>query len=165
MYQNILLALDDSPTADLVLHEALKLAETGCKITAVTVIENPLPIYGLPNVMYGTSDAAAFSYEDMQEIAVLKSTNILNKAKSDAEQLGNIQIETHLIHSDPMASPDIASAIEKAAKKYHADLIVIGTHGRSGIARLLLGSVSEQLIRQSRLPVLLIRSQTDESDK
>jgi len=51
----------------------------------------------------------------------------------------------------------VSDAIEQEAESWHADLIVIGTHGRRGFRRLLLGSVAENLIRTSTKPVLLIR--------
>lgn len=52
---------------------------------------------------------------------------------------------------------DAASVIVQAAAELHADLIVMGTHGRRGIARLVLGSVAEQVARNSHCPVLLLR--------
>jgi nucleotide-binding universal stress UspA family protein len=54
----------------------------------------------------------------------------------------------------------VADAILKSAKKLRADLIVIGTHGRRGGARLIMGSDAENVVRQSNVPVLLIRSKT-----
>ncbi len=51
-----------------------------------------------------------------------------------------------------------ADEIVKAAKEWHSDIIVIGSHGRSGIGRVLLGSVAEGVMRQTRCPVLVVRS-------
>lgn len=51
---------------------------------------------------------------------------------------------------------DLPDAIEDAAKEFGADLIVVGTTGKSGVERMLLGSVSHKLLRQSRIPVLLV---------
>ena len=52
----------------------------------------------------------------------------------------------------------IAKVIEDEAKRWEADLIVIGTHGRSGLSRLLLGSVAEGVARSAAVPVLLVRA-------
>jgi nucleotide-binding universal stress UspA family protein len=53
----------------------------------------------------------------------------------------------------------IASVIEGEARRWQADLIVIGTHGRSGLSRLLLGSVAEGVVRVASVPVLLVRAE------
>lgn len=55
----------------------------------------------------------------------------------------------------------IADTIVAEADKWKADLIVLGTHGRRGIRRLVMGSVSEGVIRRTTLPVLLARSETE----
>jgi nucleotide-binding universal stress UspA family protein len=52
----------------------------------------------------------------------------------------------------------IADLVVDQAKKWHADLIVIGTHGRRGISRVLLGSDAEQIVRAAPTPVLLVRA-------
>ncbi len=152
MYQNILVALDGSPTAHQALQEALKIANAGSKIIAISVVENPLIGYSAPVMPY--------DFAIMHDAFVQQSKNILEQAKHEVQSHGNIQIETHVIDLNPHASYDISLAILDAAKKYHADLIVMGTHGRQGIKRFFLGSIAEQLIHQSHLPVLLIRDQS-----
>ncbi|MNT96676.1 hypothetical protein D3C72_2388300 [compost metagenome] len=54
---------------------------------------------------------------------------------------------------------DIGASINEAARLWGADLLVIGTHGRRGVRRLVLGSVAEAVIRQSTTPVLLVRGE------
>ena len=51
-----------------------------------------------------------------------------------------------------------ADLIVRQAKKWHADLIVIGTHGRRGVRRIVMGSDAEQIVRTSPVPVMLVRS-------
>jgi nucleotide-binding universal stress UspA family protein len=53
-----------------------------------------------------------------------------------------------------------APAIVEAARVAHADLVVMSTHGRSGIGRLILGSVAESVLRGTRTPILLVRDQS-----
>jgi len=60
-------------------------------------------------------------------------------------------IETHLVKGEP------SDAIVQAAKDFECDLIVMGTHGRRGFSRALMGSVAEQVIRSSVVPVLTVR--------
>jgi nucleotide-binding universal stress UspA family protein len=54
--------------------------------------------------------------------------------------------------------PDVASVILRQASELEADLIVLGTHGRRGLTRILMGSDAEAVLRRSRLPVLLVRA-------
>jgi nucleotide-binding universal stress UspA family protein len=64
--------------------------------------------------------------------------------------------ETELLETE---GKRVASVIDDDAKRWPADLIVIGTHGRSGISRLLLGSVAEGVVRGASVPVLLVRAE------
>ena len=153
MYQNILVAIDGSPISNLALHEALRLAKDGSKVRAVTMIENPLAGYGTPMITY--------NYETVHDALVEEGKNILRKAENDAKHLGDLNIETLLIDIGPQADFEVAPAILTAADDFHADLIVIGTHGRHGLKRFFLGSVAEAVIRQSRIPVLSIRGEPD----
>ncbi|ETX07011.1 MAG: hypothetical protein ETSY2_13710 [Candidatus Entotheonella gemina] len=62
-----------------------------------------------------------------------------------------------------VASGDPADAIVHVAKEHHADLIVMGTHGRTGLAHAFLGSVAEKVVRHASCPVLVARSQAAEA--
>ena len=59
-------------------------------------------------------------------------------------------------------SPNAADAIVDYAKDVHADLIIVGTHGRSGMSRLLMGSVAEHVVRSAACPVLVVRPRAHE---
>lgn len=159
MYNNILVAIDGSHTSDLALREAIKLAkEGGSKLIAVTVLDNPLQSYSTPS--YYTS----FSFDEAHKDFYRFAENVLENAECVAEKMGNLKIKTCLVDMGLNSGHnDIAPAIENVAKDYHADLIVIGTHGRRGYKHFFLGSVAEQVVRQARIPVLLIRSR-DEAD-
>ncbi len=152
MYKNIVVAIDGSSTADHAFREALKLATSTTKIIAVAVLDNPLQSYGTPYTN-------AFNFDEAHAQFKTIADNILEHAESEAMRIANVKIKTCLVDMGKHSGHnDIAPAITRIADDYHADLIVIGTHGRSGIKRFFLGSVAEQLIRQTRLPVLLIRS-------
>jgi len=84
--------------------------------------------------------------------------------EAKAIELGTRQLRTHLIaegivdsHADVRVAPDPAHEIVDYAKEIHADLIVIGTHGRTGVSRLIMGSVAEHVVRTARCPVLVVR--------
>jgi len=152
MYNNIVVAIDGSSTADHAFREALKLATINTKITAVAVLDNPLQSYSTPY-------SNMFNFEEAHAQFHTIADSILENAETEAMRIANIKIKTCLVDMGSNSGHnDIAPAITRVADDYHADLIVIGTHGRSGIKRFFLGSVAEQLIRQSRVPVLLIRS-------
>lgn len=152
MYQNILVALDGSPTSHLALKEALKIADVSSKIIAISVVENPLIGYSAPTM--------AYDFAIMHDAFLQHCKNTLEQARNKVNSQSNIHIETHVIDLNPHSSYDIPRAILDAAQTYQADLIVMGTHGRQGIKRFFIGSIAEQLIRQSHLPVLLIRDQS-----
>ena len=63
------------------------------------------------------------------------------------------------VHLDVRVADQVASAILDAAREQHVDLVAIATHGRSGLARFLLGSVADKVVRGTTLPVLLYRPQ------
>jgi nucleotide-binding universal stress UspA family protein len=148
MYTHILVAIDGSDTAQQALFEALKLAEGGGHIRVVTVVENPLAGYGTPARTYG--------YRVVHELLLERGRQLLAKVIRDTQHLEHLSIETHLIDMGSVDSDDIAPAILADSEDYHADVIVMGTHGRSGVKRFLIGSVAERVIRQSMIPVLVV---------
>ena len=75
-------------------------------------------------------------------------TQLRQRAAANAEG----PVEVRLEHGDP------ADEVVRVANEMHADLIVMGTHGRSGIGRLLMGSVAEQVLREAPCPVLIVKS-------
>jgi nucleotide-binding universal stress UspA family protein len=62
-----------------------------------------------------------------------------------------------------MLTGDPANAIVKLADEEHVDMIVLGTHGRTGLARLLMGSVAEAIVRRANCPVLTYKHHADKS--
>jgi universal stress protein A len=75
------------------------------------------------------------------------------------EELHQIQVpEAKISVEHWLAEGNPAAAILKAASDSHCDLIVMGTHGRKGLGRLLLGSVAEQVVRLAPCPVLTVRT-------
>ena len=155
MYRNILVAVDGSPSSELALCEALKFSDGGAQLTVVTVVDNPLVVYDHNSPYFSGFNFAAAHTEFIQEAEM-----ILEDAVEDAERMAAVKVKTRLIDLGLKASHrEIASAIEQAAKDAHADLIVLGTHGRMGAKRFFMGSIAEQVVRQSHFPVLLVRDQ------
>ena len=149
MFKRILVPIDGSSTSALGLREAVKLATTdGARIRLVHVV-NELVVMSSP-------DAAAFVNADL--IGVLRDAGrkILAKASAQVQKAG-VEPESVLIESFGATAAD---KIVGEARKWKADIIVLGTHGRRGLRRALMGSDAEQVVRSSTVPVLLVRSKT-----
>lgn len=142
-YKRILVPVDGSPTSNTGLDEALKLARAGSsRIRLVHVIDDTLA--------FSSPDGAGVNY-------VLDS---LRKAGRDAlasaadrVRRSKVEVEDDLVEN---VTGRVADAIVERAKRWRADLIVMGTHGRRGFDRLLLGSNAELVVRNSPVPVLLV---------
>jgi nucleotide-binding universal stress UspA family protein len=145
MYQRILVAIDDSPTAERALHEALDLAQVvGGRVLIVTVVDL------VPLTWEGAFADPTLIWDALTQ----EAEKLLQKRTADLHT--NVEIETRLLKNNA-SEQRIPEVIEAEAESWQADLIVIGTHGRRGINRILLGSVAEGLARIARKPVLLIR--------
>lgn len=146
MYQRILVPVDGSPTSDKGLDEAVKLARlTGAELRLVHVVDQLSFASGLDPYGAYAGDL----------ITSLRETGegVLAQAKSRVETLG-IKVESRLF--DNFANR-VSDMVIEEARDWGADLIVIGTHGRRGISRWMLGSDAEQIVRMAPVPVLLIR--------
>ncbi|MEC4675706.1 MAG: universal stress protein [Nitrospirota bacterium] len=86
--------------------------------------------------------------------SIQRHENALNKIKSNAEE-ESIKVDTALVKSRPPES--IHEAIIEYAKEKKADIIVMGSHGRTGIKRLLMGSVAERVIGHTTSSVLVVK--------
>ncbi|MCK9200121.1 MAG: universal stress protein [Gallionella sp.] len=146
MYQRILVPIDGSDTSERALREAIKLADGKAQLRLLHVVEE---IYPLDAEGYAFVDYAA-----LREVARSSGERLLAKARETASQAG-AEAETSLLEAE---GERVASVIDAEARNWPADLIVIGSHGRSGFSRLLFGSVAEGVVRGASVPVLLVRS-------
>ncbi len=147
MYERILGAVDGSPVSDRALGEAVKLAQlTGGELRVITIVDSPLR--HLPDY------AVYYNPEPLREAALKAADDVLAKAR---EQVGDkVKAKFDRVCQE-RASEEVAERIELEAEDAKADVIVMGTHGRRGVRRLMLGSVAEGLLRVSNRPVLLVR--------
>lgn len=147
MYQRILVPIDGSKTSERALQEAIKVADRKAQLRLIYVLEE---IYLV--------DAEGYAYIDIAELQkAMRETGERTLALAQEKvQRSGMAVETVLLEA---AGERIAGVIGKDAQQWHADLIVIGTHGRSGLNRLLLGSVAEGVVRVASVPVLLIRAE------
>ena len=144
MYKRILVAVDGGETANAALQEAIKLAkDDGSQIRLLHVVDLTMA--------YSIAEAPhIFEYRKAME----ESGKSLLAGCSTWTRSAGVQFDTKCV---VMFAKHVYDVIEEEAAQWPADLIVIGTHGRRGIRRLLLGSVAEGLTRISSKPILLVR--------
>jgi nucleotide-binding universal stress UspA family protein len=146
-YRRILVPVDGSPTSNAGLREAIALAKgQGASLQVVHVVDyHALAMSGLEAGVYAN---------DLIANLTESGRRIVKRAEGDARKAG-IPVKGVLLESP--AGP-AAGAIVRQARKAKADLIVIGTHGRRGVRRMLMGSDAEEVVRASPVPVMLVRS-------
>jgi len=136
MFKKILVPLDGSKLAELALPYAAQLAATlGSEITLLTVI--------------GSSDEHDTNRVYLEGVAKEINQDAKKHLKKDE---GAVKVETAIVVGDP------AEKIVDYAATGKISLIIMGSHGRSGIGRWALGSVAEKVIRAGSTPVLLVRT-------
>jgi nucleotide-binding universal stress UspA family protein len=147
MYKKILVPVDGSATSKRGLEEAMRIAtDSGGTIRLVHVVDElvmvdpEVPIY----------------YQAM--IESLRESGKATLAKSEAAvKAQGIPVQALLLETMGMRAADL---IVEQATDWPADLIVMGTHGRRGLRRVVLGSDAELVIRQTTVPVMLLRSES-----
>ena len=143
-YQNILVPVDGSETSFAAVAKAAELAKAfGSKITVVQVLT--LDPY------IAAEYITANQTNDLIERARASIVKTLEEAKQKFTEQG-VEAETKLLEAQV-----IAREITNAAKELNADLIVIGSHGRTGLKKLFLGSVAQSILSEGTTPVLIVR--------
>ena len=146
MYNRILVPVDGSATSNLGLAEAIKLAKlTGARLLLLHAVD-----IAAISLTPEAATAAPGLFDAMRDAG----EQVVSKAKATVESAG-LTAETILVDT---LSGRVSDLVVDQAKEWRADLIVIGTHGRRGVSRLLIGSDAEQIVRAAPVPVLLVRA-------
>ena len=139
-FSNIVVAIDGSAPSEAAFEAACSLAgDRGGMLTAVFVRE-PRPSFHAHHIDW--------AYDD--EEARRAGFTALRRAAEAATRKRGLTIETKLLDGD------IVDEIVAYAQKIGADTIVVGSHGRTGLQRALVGSVAERFMRTSTIPVLVV---------
>lgn len=145
MYKHILVATDGSDAAERAMRDGFELAKVlGAKISVLTITK---PWYA---VAPGELMVAFPEDEYLAGVQQLAKTN-LETADKIAAEIGVTTETIHLVHDH------IYEGIIEVAQKNSCDLIVMGSHGRSGLARIFLGSETQKVLAHTRIPVLVHR--------
>jgi nucleotide-binding universal stress UspA family protein len=148
MYQRILIATDGSDLAGKAVDYGLALAKRlDVPVTAVTVTESWSAVELDRMARRGSQNPIA----QFEEMAAAAATNILEKVKQTARSQGVACDVVHVQDQHP------AEGIIAAAKDKGCDLIVMASHGRRGIDRVLLGSQANEVLTHSKVPALIVR--------
>jgi nucleotide-binding universal stress UspA family protein len=146
MYKHVLIPTDGSEVAQKGVDHGLSLARSvGAKVTIVMVTER-FPVAPGPDWIPGPTEIA--DYDARQKEGAAK---VLGEIKAAADRLGVVSDAVHV----PEAQP--AEAIVATANKRQCDLVVMASHGRRGLSRLLLGSQTSEVLVSSPVPVLVVR--------
>jgi nucleotide-binding universal stress UspA family protein len=148
MYRHILIPTDGSELAHKAVVHGLSLAKVvGAKATAL-IVESSFNVYDVPASRANLMSAA---FEEYARQAGAQGALILNRVADDAKAAG-VQCDTVQMIQDHPYEAIIATAKEKGC-----DLIVMASHGRSGIAAMILGSVTAKVLAHTTIPVLVCR--------
>jgi universal stress protein A len=141
LFHKILCPIDLSEQSLAALDVALKVAQ-----------QNDAKLY-LLNVAPVPAGAAGFQPVPLDPYPYLEKDRQQQLAKLAREKIpGSVRYETLVINGDP------AERVLEASRALEADLIVMGSHGRKGLSRIVLGSVAERVVRESSTPVLTAHS-------
>ncbi|CAB3738911.1 MULTISPECIES: universal stress protein [Achromobacter] len=147
MYERILVPIDGSPTSDLGLKEAMRLAAlTHGSLRLIHVIDEMS--FALASDSYGVYAG------ELLDLLQQNGEELLAKAQALARAQG-LPVDTVLYEN---LQKTVQQRVVDEAIDWRADVIVIGTHGRRGVRRMMLGSSAEGVARTSPVPVLLVRA-------
>lgn len=153
MYQKILVPVDGSTTSDQAIAAAIGLARSfGSQLRLVHVVEEMAYLAGYDQFGGYSGELVRVMRESGQRV--------LDEAVERVRREG-IPVEGVLFDQ---FGERLAETVARDARAWDADLIVVGTHGRRGMSRALLGSGAEQIIRLAPTPTLVIRTPEPQSD-
>ncbi|MFC2025206.1 universal stress protein [Chloroflexota bacterium] len=152
MYQKVLVPVDGSELAECVLPHIESIAK-GCCVKNVTFIYVVKPV----------SSSIWAGEESLPRLIMEASNRMESEARATGERylmqlLGRVKYDGVDIQSQVMFGDHVADVIADYATKNEADLIIISTHGRSGISRWAWGSVADRILRATCVPVLMVRA-------
>ncbi len=144
-YSNILIAIDGSSCSMNALEKGIELAKAlSANVMLLSVVDM--------TTMIDTAGVGAVMDTNAEKIFQEEAQKLLKRAMKKYPYAKMTPITEEGIPKE---------AINPIAEKHHADLIVMGTHGRTGLEHFFMGSVAEQVIRHAKIPVMVVNSSED----
>jgi nucleotide-binding universal stress UspA family protein len=156
-FGRILVPLDGSSTAAMVLEPAAALARSGDATLVLLRVVQPVPMASVPPM--GFAGGAVVEDEAATHLLARQAKGDLETAARELAELGVTAVERHVI-----VEPGVGRAILDFANRHRVDLIAMTSHGR-GASRLVIGSIADKLLRGSSLPILLRRPALQGADR
>ena len=145
-FSHLLVPYDGSDPARAALALALSLTGGGASLTVLTIVDETAVI-----AQSVSSTMVAFDPGPLMDALDAQGTTLLSEATEQCSKAGVVPA-TEVVHEVPVAG------IIAAIAKHSADLVIMGTHARTGVARTFLGSTTEGVLRLSKIPVLTVRT-------
>ncbi|MGH8761099.1 MAG: universal stress protein [Burkholderiales bacterium] len=146
-YHQILVPVDGSLTSEKALDEAIRLAQlSGARLRLVHVVDELRYVNGFESAMNYVNEIIPLMRDAGEKLLAHDRQKALDKG---------VDADCVLIEEGPGR---ICDHVAEQARRAKADLIVVGSHGRRGIGRVLLGSDAEQIVRHAPVPVLVVRA-------
>lgn len=145
MYQKILAPLDGSDFSECSLDHVKAIA-TGCQVPEVVLLRVVEPIH--------SSDVAAYVEAGIDTTLLMK--DVQQSAETYIARVAESLSKAGLPAKGVVVTGWAADSIMKYAEENGVDLIIMSTHGRSGISRWVMGSITDKVVRSSRIPVLSV---------
>ena len=148
MFSHILVPVDGSAASDRAIATAAATAKAfGAHVSVVCVVD-PYPFSGVGADM-------AFAQDDYLNAATAEARQAVNQARQHCEAAG-VAVTTAVVEGQSVYAAILEAA--EAAGPAGANLIVMGSHGRKGLEKLILGSVTAQVLSHSHVPVMVVRA-------
>ena len=148
MYKHILVPLDGSELAECVLAH-VEMIDTGCDVRKITLARVVAPLH-----LHGGVESR-FSPEERRHL----EADSLNVAREYLDKLAKrLKGRGIAAESEVLYGEHVVDELVNYANKHEVDLIIIATHGRSGVSRWVWGSVADRILRSAPIPVLMVRA-------
>jgi len=143
---HLLIATDGSDTSIEAARRGCALLSRPDRVTLLTVITE------IPGDDAGGFESSVYTPEEQERLWHEELREAGDELARTAEALSSGNVDKRIEYGEP------AATISKVAEELNVDVIVVGSHGRSGFRRLLLGSTSEHVVRSAPCPVLVVRA-------
>jgi nucleotide-binding universal stress UspA family protein len=142
---HILIATDGSQRSIRAAHKATELLRAADHVTLLSVLTE------VPGDDAGGIEGSVYTVNEQEQLWNEEMAEARDELSRTAAALSPTRVDKRI------AVGDVAQTVVRIAEEIHADAIVVGSHGRTGLERLFLGSVSEHVVRHAHCPVLVVR--------